>query len=68
MADSLHKTLAILFGELVNGPAADAAWMLNSGDEGLLRSLNRLTADAASSIPPSGGASIAAHVDHVRYG
>ena len=42
--------------------------MLNSGDEGLLRSLNSLTADAASSIPPAGGASIAAHVDHVRDG
>ena len=68
MADSLHKTLATLFGELVNGPAADAAWMLNSGDEGLLRSLDKLTADAASSISPGGGASIAAHVDHVRYG
>ena len=68
MPDALHKTLGILFGELVNGPAADAAWMLNSGDEGLLRSLDKLTADAASSIPPAGGASIAAHVDHVRYG
>jgi len=68
MPDSLHKTLATLFGELADGPAAAAAWMLNSGDEGLLRSLDKLTADAASSIPPAGGASIAAHVDHVRYG
>lgn len=68
MPDSLHKTLATLFGELVSGPAADAAWMLNSRDEGLLRSLDKLTPDAASSISPGGGASIAAHVDHVRYG
>jgi hypothetical protein len=42
--------------------------MLNPGDDGLLKSLDRLSADAASSISPAGGASIAAHVDHVRYG
>jgi hypothetical protein len=42
--------------------------MLNSGDRGLLRSLDDLSADAASAIPVSGGASIAAHVDHLRYG
>jgi len=65
---SLHQTLATLFGELVEGPAAAAAWMLNPGDEGLLRALDKLTADAASSVSPAGGASIAAHVDHVRYG
>jgi hypothetical protein len=68
MPGSLHQTLAALFGELVDGPAAAAAWMLNPGDEGLLRALDKLTADAASSVSPAGGASIAAHVDHVRYG
>jgi hypothetical protein len=38
------------------------------GDQGLLRSLDRLSAASASTIPPSGGTSIAAHVDHVLYG
>ena len=42
--------------------------MLNGGDPGLLQSLDGLSAAAASSVPASGGASIAAHVDHLRYG
>ena len=66
--NALHESLALLFAELVDGPRPDAAYMLNSGDRGLLRSLDDLTADAASAIPVSGGASIAAHVDHLRYG
>jgi hypothetical protein len=42
--------------------------MLNGGDAGLLRSLDTLSAAAASAVPTAGGASIAAHVDHIRYG
>jgi uncharacterized damage-inducible protein DinB len=42
--------------------------MLNRGDGGLLRSLDQLSAAAASAVPAAGGASIAAHVEHVRYG
>jgi hypothetical protein len=61
------ETLATLFGELVDGPPGEAAYMLNRGDVGLLRSLDKLTARDASASP-RGGASIAAHVDHVRYG
>jgi hypothetical protein len=66
--NALHESLALLFAELIDGPRPDAAYMLNSGDRGLLRSLDDLSADAASAIPVSGGASIAAHVDHLRYG
>jgi hypothetical protein len=66
--NELHGSLALLFAELIDGPSPDAAYMLNGGDPGLLRSLDRLSAGAASSAPASGGASIAAHVDHVRYG
>ena len=66
--DELHASLALLFAELIDGPSPDAAYMLNSGDPGLLRSLDRLSAAAASSASASGGATIAAHVDHVRYG
>ena len=65
---TIHQTLATLFGELLDGPAAEAAWMLNANDDGLLRSLDKLPAPAASRIAPGGGASIAAHVDHLRYG
>jgi hypothetical protein len=68
MADLLHRSLTTLFGELIDGPSTGAAWMLNAGDKGMLRSLDALSASAASAPPPSGGATIAAHVDHVRYG
>jgi hypothetical protein len=64
----LHSSLSLLFAELVDGPLPDAAYMLNSGDPGLLRSLDRLSAEAASRTSAPGGGSIAAHVDHVCYG
>jgi hypothetical protein len=41
--------------------------MLNQGDPGLIASLDRISA-AAASATHGGGASIAAHVDHLRYG
>lgn len=65
---ALHESLARLFAELVDGPPPDAAYMLNSGDAGLLRSLDTLSAAAASRTPASGAASIAAHVDHLCFG
>lgn len=60
--------LAHLFAELVDGPRdCGSAFVLNSGDAGLLASLDRLTAaDASRSV--DGGATIAAHVRHVRDG
>jgi hypothetical protein len=63
----LAATLTTLFGELVDGPPGRTAYMLNGGDVGLLRSLDKLTARDASAAP-RGGATIAAHVDHLRYG
>jgi len=63
----LTTTLTTLFRELVAGPAANASFILNGSDSGMLRSLDRLSARDASAIAP-GGSSIAAHVDHVRYG
>jgi hypothetical protein len=57
----LSNSLTALFSELVDGAPTEAAYMLNQGDPGLLRSLDRLSASAASP-------KIAAHVDHVRYG
>ena len=67
MSNTLHRSLETLFRELIDGPDATAAWMLNGGDAGLLRSLDNLTASAASATQ-AGGASIAAHIEHVRYG
>jgi hypothetical protein len=63
----LSSTLTTLFSELVNGAPRDGAYMLNAGDEGLLRSLDKVSARAASTLTVT-GSSIAAHVDHLRYG
>jgi hypothetical protein len=61
-------TLARLFAELVDGTAGSGeAFVLNSGDHGLLRSLDRLSADDASQSA-NGGATIAAHARHLQYG
>jgi hypothetical protein len=61
------SALATLFGELVDGAPTSGGYMLNAGDHGLLRTLDKLSAIAASA-PTLTKSSIAAHVDHVRYG
>ena len=63
----IAATLAALFGELTEGPPSSGGYVLNPGDPGLLRSLERLSSDAASVLTRT-GSSIAAHVDHLRYG
>ena len=63
----LGNTLPTLFSELVDGASQAEAYMLNKGDAGLLRSLDKLSATAASAPTPH-GSTIAAHVDHLRYG
>ena len=60
-------TLGTLLAELVEGASKEGGYMLNPGDEGLLRSLEKLSAGDASARTQS-GSSIAAHVDHLRYG
>lgn len=62
----ITEAMTTLFAELVDG-AGQAGFMLNPDDPGLLRSLDRLDARAASASA-EGGASIAAHVEHLRYG
>lgn len=64
---SIASVLGTLFAELVDGAPKSGGYMLNPGDEGLLRSLDKLSASAASKPTPT-GSSIAAHVDHLRYG
>ncbi len=64
----LADTLTALLSELVEGTPETGGFMLNRGDPGLLRSLERLSAAEASAVPAGGGAPLAAHVEHVRYG
>ena len=63
----LTTMLRVLYAELIDGAPESGAYMLNKGDAGLLTSLDNLSASAASKSG-AGGASIAAHVDHLRYG
>lgn len=67
ISDDLSRSLPTLFRELVYGAPSSGAFVLNPGDGGLLASLDVLSsADASKSRDD--GASIAAHVDHLRYG
>src|SRR5436309_15197931 len=68
LTTSIAHTLTRLFAELVDGAREpNGAFMLNSGDIGLLRSLDALL-PAAASRSVNGGATIAAHAQHLRYG
>ena len=63
-----NRVLARLFSELVDGANdPSGAFILNSGDAGMLRSLDKLSAaDASRAV--NQGATIAAHARHVQYG
>jgi len=61
------RAVSRLFSELVDGTSGGNAFILNTGDIGLLRSLEKLSA-AEASISANEGATIAAHAQHVRYG
>ena len=64
----VSPVLATLFSELADGASTGGgAFALNSGDIGLLRSLDKLSAEAASRSVNE-GATIAAHAQHIRYG
>jgi len=68
-AGPFAKLLPTIFRELVLGSPdpRERTYVLNQGDQGLLASLDRLSAAAASETH-AGGSSIAAHADHLRYG
>jgi hypothetical protein len=64
----LASILECLWVELIDGPSGPVGpFIVNSGDRGLLRSLDALSADQASRTSNE-GATIAAHAHHVRLG
>jgi hypothetical protein len=67
MSDPVRRAFVHLLREVLEGPSPEAAFVLNRGDRGLLASLAALSAGAASARP-GGRSSVAAHVDHLRYG
>ena len=64
----ITATLTMLYSELVTGASnPGGAFILTTGDIGLLRSLEKLSA-ADASRASLGGATIAAHAKHLAYG
>lgn len=67
-AHDVMKSVRRLFSEVVDGARPGGGnFVLNTGDAGLLRSLDTLSASEAS-LSANDGATIAAHAQHVRYG
>jgi hypothetical protein len=61
------RALTTLLTEVLQGPPGRDAYLLNGGDRGLLGALDAISATDASALGPN-GSSIAAHVEHIRYG
>ena len=67
--ERLRRAVLTLLDEALQGPPGDATWFVDSGPQaGLLRFLDGISPEAASTPPRPGRANLAAHVDHVRYG
>ena len=66
-ASLLPEVLSNLLRELVDGPPGQVAFILNPGDRGLFASLAELSA-AQASTRINGRSSVAAHVQHLRFG
>ena len=64
---SISSALVALASELTQGTAESGGFVLNRKDVGLVGSLDGLSA-AQASHSAHGGATIAAHADHVAYG
>lgn len=64
---AISASLVALASELAHGTAESGGFVLNRGDVGLVASLDALSA-AQASASAHGGATIAAHADHVAYG
>jgi len=66
LEQDIRESLLSLLREVLDGPP-DTAFVLTRGDQGLLAALDALSAEDASA-QPGGRSSVAAHVDHLRYG
>ena len=64
---TISSSLVALANELAHGTAPTGGFVLNSKDVGFVASLDQLSA-AQASASAHGGATIAAHADHVAYG
>ncbi len=62
------RALSNMLTEIFDGPPGQEAYVLNPGDQGLLRQLDTIDASTASTPLVQGRTTIAAHVDHVQFG
>ena len=68
-AERLRRAVLTLLDEALQGPPGPETWVVDSGPQaGVLRFLEGISPEAASTPPRPGRANLAAHVDHVRYG
>ena len=63
-----QQALSKMLIEIFDGPPGQEAYVLNPGDQGLLRQLDSIDAKTASSHGVPGKPSVAAHVDHLHVG
>lgn len=63
-----QRCLSNMLTEIFNGPPGQEAYVLNTGDVGLLRQLDTVDAAAASKRPMPGKTTIASHVHHLHFG
>jgi hypothetical protein len=63
-----QRAVSKLLIEIFDGPPGTEAYILNPGDSGLHRQLEKISAATASQHAIPGKPSIAAHVDHVHFG
>ncbi len=63
-----HRAVLKLLVEIFDGAPGDEAYVLNPGDPGFHRQLERVTAKQASTASIPGKPPIVAHVDHVHFG
>lgn len=63
-----QQALSKLLVEVLDGPPGREAFILNPGDPGLLKQLESLSAEIASSRTIPGKTTVAAHADHLHYG
>ena len=66
--DLFFRALQTILAEIFHGPPGETAFLLNPGDPGLLRQLESIDAETASTRCAAGETTVAAHVDHVLYG
>jgi hypothetical protein len=65
---TFQRALSKMLVEIFDGPPGNEAYVLNPGDPGLLRQIDSIDSQAASTRNVPGKTTIAAHVDHVLYG